>query len=266
MSDAPLHLDPEELDLYLDGRLPDHRTSHLETCDLCRLAAEETREVVDALAHLPPVAPGPLFADRIVANLKPSPAAAHLQPEDLDLWVEGALPAPREAHLRSCPECQALANAERLLVLKLERLPLFDPAPGFAARVLEQVDLPVTSAAGAWRLWRSRFERNPVAVGVAASVAVLLGGSIAASAAWAAGNQDLITGLGSWMVLHGELWFWQGVGSLQAQPWYEPVRSALTPGRAALLLSAVTAMYAAGVLTLRRLMALPDSRVARVTP
>ncbi len=95
-----------------------------------------------------------------------------------------------------------------------------------------------------------------MAVGIAASVAVLLGGSMAASAAWAAGNQDLITGVGNWVVLHGEVWFWQGVGSLQAQPWYEPVRSALTPGRAAVLLTAVTAMYAAGVLTLRRLLAL----------
>jgi hypothetical protein len=266
MPDTPLHLDPEELDLYLDGRLPTHRTSHLETCDRCRLAAEETRELVDALAQLPPVAPGALFADRIVASLKPSPAAAHLLPEDLDLWVEGALPAPREAHLRSCPECQQLANAERLLVLQLERLPLFDPAPGLAVRVLDRVDLPVTSVAGAWRLWRSRFERNPVAVGIAASVAVLLGGSMAASAAWAAGNQDLITGLGGWVVLRGELWFWQGVGSLQAQPWFEPVRSALTPGRAAVVLAAVTAMYTAGVLTLRRLLALPDRQVARAAP
>ncbi len=263
MSDASLHLDPEELDLYLDHRLPDHRTSHLETCDLCRLAAEETRELVEHLARLPQATPGKLFADRIVAGLNTSPAAAHLKPEDLDLWVEGALPAPREAHLRSCPECQTLANTERLLVLQLERLPLFDPAPGFSLRVLDHVDVPVTSVAGAWRLWRSRFERNPVAVGIAASVAVLLGGSMAASAAWAAGNQDLITGLGNWVVLHGEVWFWQGVGGLQAQSWYEPVRSALTPGRAALLLAAMTAMYAAGVLTLRRLLALPDSQVAR---
>jgi len=266
MPDAPLHLDPEELDLYLDGRLPDHRTSHLETCDLCRQAAEETREVVEQLTQLPQVGPGQLFADRVVAGLNRSPAAIHLGPEDLDLWVEGALPAPREAHLRGCPECQALADAERLLVLRLERLPLFDPAPGFSARVLDRVDVPVTSVLGAWRLWRSRFERNPVAVGIAASVAVMLGGSIAASAAWAAGNQDLITGLGGWLMLQGEQWFWQGVGSLQAQPWYASVRGALTPSRAVALLAAVTTLYAAGVLTLRRLLALPERQVARATP
>lgn len=266
MTDAPHHLGPEELDLWLDGRLPDRRTSHLETCDTCRLAAEETRELVTLLGRLPKAAPGVLFADRIIAGLDRSPAAAHLSPEDLDQWVSGLLPAPREAHLRSCPECQELANAERLLVLQLERLPLFDPAPDFALRVLDRVDVPVTSVLGAWRLWRSRFERNPVAVGIAASVAVMLGGSMAASAAWAAGNQDMITGLGSWFVLHGEQWFWQGVGSLQAQSWYEPVRGALTPGRAAAALAVVTGFYAAGIMTLRRLLALPDSQVARALP
>jgi len=263
MSDAPLHLTAEELDLWLDSSLPDHRTSHLETCEACRVAAEETRELVSYLARLPKAAPGPLFADRVMSRLERAPVSVHLGAEDLDLWVTGMLPAPREAHLRSCPECQALANAERLLVLQLERLPLFDPAPGFAHRVLDRVDVPVTSVRGAWQLWRSRFERNPVAVGIAASVAVMLGGSMAASAAWAAGNQDLITGLGTWLVAHGEQWFWQGVGSLQAQSWYGPVRGALTPGRAVVALAAVTTFYAAGILTLRRLLALPESQVAR---
>jgi hypothetical protein len=263
MPDRPLHLDPEELDLWLDGRLPDHRTSHLETCDPCRLAAEETRELVDHLARLPHPAPGPLFADRVVAGLQRAPAAAHLQVEELDLWVEGTLPAARAVHLRGCAECQAVANAERLLVLRLEQLPLFDPTPGFTDRVLDRVDLPVTSALGAWLEWRRRLDRNPAAAGIAASVAVLLGGSMAASAAWAAGNQDVITGLGGWLMLQGEQWFWAGVAGLQAQPWYGSIRGMLTPGRAVVAFAALSAVYAAGIMTLRRLIALPGSQVAR---
>ena len=35
---------------------------------------------------------------------------------------------------------------------------------------------------------------------------------VAASAAWAAGNQELITGAGRWLMAHGQQWFWEGLG------------------------------------------------------
>jgi hypothetical protein len=270
MIDDPFHLGPDELDLWLDGRLPSSRTSHLETCEQCRSAAEETREIVQQLAQLPKPAPGLAFADRVMARVNPAAAAIHLSGDDLDAWVTGTLPAQRETHLRACAGCQALADRERLLVMRLEALPLFDPRPGFADRVMGRVDVPVTSIADAWRLWRGRVFANPVGVGIAACVAVILGGSVAASASWAAANQDLITGAGTWLVTQGQGWFWQGVGVatdlLDHQAWYASARASLTPGRIALLATATAGLYAAGLVALRRLLSLPRSQVARVLP
>jgi hypothetical protein len=270
MIDDPFHLGPEELDLWLDGRLPASRTSHLETCEQCRTAAEETREIVQQLARLPKAAPGLAFADRIMARVNTGAAAVHLTGDDLDAWVTGTLPPQRETHLRACAACQTLADQERVLVMRLEALPLFDPRPGFADRVMDRVDVPVTSIADAWRLWRGRVFANPMGAGIAASVAVLLGGSVAASAAWAAANQDTITGAGAWLMTHGQDWFWQGVGMatavLDQQSWYPPVRAALTPGRIALLGATTAGLYAAGLVALRRLLSLPRSQVARALP
>jgi len=269
MAGDNLHLDPDELDLWLDGRLPEPRTSHLETCEACRTAAEEIREVVLQLSQLPKAAPGASFADRVMASVRTS-GEEHLSADDLDAWVTGALPPRREAHLRACPQCQAVADAERVLVMRLEALPLFDPRQDFADRVMDRVDVPVTSLAGAWRHWSTRVARDPITVGVAAGVAALLGGSLAASAAWAAGNQDLITGTGSWLLSHGQQLFWQGVGAgtalLEQQPWYGAARAALTPGRVAALAGGVAALYAGGVLLLRRLLALPSPEAARALP
>jgi hypothetical protein len=266
MTDATFHLGAEELDLWLEGRLPSDRTSHLETCDLCRTAAEETREVVEQLRHLPRVGPAVSFADRVMARVDVA-GAAHLSLEELDLWVTAELPPGREAHLRDCEGCQKLADQERLLVMRLQALPLFDPGAGFSDRVMDRVNVPVTSLAGAWRLWRIRFSRDPAHVGIAASVAVLLGGSVAASAAWAAGHQDLITGAGTWLLGHGEQWFWQGVntatGFLERQAWYAPARAALTPAWLVGLGAMAVGLYTGGVLLLRRLIALPGASPAR---
>lgn len=271
MDDAMLHLTPDELDLWLDGSLPETRTSHLETCEHCRTAAEETRDVVLALSALPRRVPSRDFADRVLARVQSVAAASHLTADDLDLWAEGALPARREAHLRSCPACQTLADQERVLVMRLNALPLYEPRPGFADRVLDRVDLPVTSLAGPWQVWHARFLRNPLSIGMAAGVSVLLGGSLAASAAWAASNQDTITGVGPWLLQQGQLLFWQAVAQgsvlLEQQSWYTTLRAATTPPRVLAAVAIVVGLYAGGVLLLRRLLALPEApQVARATP
>ena len=270
MMDSPLHLANEELDLWLDGRLPTARVSHIETCEECRTATEEILEVTQQLARLPRVSPPSLFADRVMARVARGPLAAHFTAEDLDLWVAGSLPTVRETHLRGCTECQALADVERVLVRRLQALPLLSPAPDLADRVMAQVDLPVTSLASAWRLWRTRLAATPEGVGIAAGVAVLLGGSVAASAAWAAGHQELIVGAVQGLRAQGEQWFWQGItlanGFLQSQAWYASLRAALTPARLIAVSGVGIALYTAGVVTLRRLIALPGSQAARALP
>lgn len=262
---VPLHLDPEELDLLLEGSLPADRMSHLETCEDCRTAVEETREVVFQLASLPRVAPAERFTDRVMAQVG-IVAEGHLTGQDLDQWVEGLLPAPRELHLRTCPDCQTLADQERMLVMRLQALPLFNPAAGFNDRVMARVELPMTSLSGAWHAWKHRAFMSPQRVAVAAGLAILLGGSMAGSAAWASTHQEQITGASSWLLTEGKFWLLQGAASLEAQPWYQAIRGALTPARVVAVATFGVALYAAGVLALRRLLALPSAQVARALP
>lgn len=265
MSHGPLHLDPEELDLLLEGVLPANRMSHLETCEDCRTAAEETREVVFQLASLARVAPGESFADRVMARVDTA-AEEHLTGQDLDQWVEGLLPAPRELHLRACPDCQALADQERMLVMRLQALPLFNPSAGFNERVMARVELPVTTLAGAWHAWKHRAFMSPQRIAIAAGAALLVGGSLAGSAAWASANQEQITGAGTWLLSEGKFWLFQAAATIEAQPWYQAIHGALTPARIAAVATVGVALYAAGVLALRRLLALPSAQVARALP
>jgi hypothetical protein len=265
MSHAPLHLDPEELDLLLEGSLPTVRMSHLETCEECRTAAEETREVVFQLASLAREAPGGSFADRVMARVGIT-ADAHLTGLDLDQWVEGLLPAPRELHLRSCRECQELADQERMLVMRLQALPLLNPAAGFNDRIMARIELPVTTLAGAWHAWKHRAFMSPQRVALASGLAILLGGSMAGSAAWASTHQESITGASSWFLAEGKFWLFQGLAAVEAQAWYQSIRGALTPARIVAVATAGVALYAAGVLALRRLLALPSAQVARALP
>jgi hypothetical protein len=265
-----MHLTPDELDLLLDGRLPSDRTSHLETCDECRTAVEETREVVLRLSSLPRVGPRAGFAEQVLVRFAAlTPEGEHLTPEELDDWTAGALIAPRQQHLHACAACRELADRERLLVMALERLPLFNPPPRFAQRIMAEVELPVTSLVGAYRQWHRRIFAQPVSTGVAAGIATILGGSLAASVAWAAGNQDVITGASHLAWTEGQQTFWMATSLvsqfLAQQPWYDSIRSALTPTRLALLGSGVIALYAAGLVALRRLIALPTGQVARAT-
>jgi len=268
MKDERMHLTPEDLDLWLEGRLPPDRTSHLETCDDCRTAAEETREVVLRLAQLPKVSPRPGFGDQVLARLaRERLAGPHLTEAELDDWLDQSLAAERQAHLRACPECRALADQERLLVLRLENLPRFTPSPGFGARVLAQVELPVSSFATAWRAWQWHTATHPTAVALASGIAVVLGGALAASVAWASGNQDVITGLIQGLWSQGQQSFRLAAEAagrfLAGQPWYGELRTSLTAGRLAVVGILAAGLYGAGIALLRKLLALPAEQVAR---
>jgi len=270
MKDELFHLGADEIDLWIEGRLPRDKTSHLETCPRCSREAQQSRDLIQKLAVLPTLSPTTSMADRIMQGVMVGRAEAHLSADELDLWTIGALAGTRERHLHSCPRCREVADAERVLVRQLEALPLLSPAESFTERVLDGVHLPVSSLAGAWRLWRRKVGLNPIRVGIAASVAVILGGSVAASAAWAAGNQDIILGVGNWIRANGEFWALQGLGMAQTfldqQGWYGAIRSALTPGRLAAIGALTFGLYAGGMLALRRLLALPEAEVARTAP
>jgi hypothetical protein len=54
-------------------------------------------------------------------------------------------------------------------------------------------------------------------------------------------------------------------GFLERQAWYDSARAALTPARLIGIGAMAVGLYTGGVLLLRRLLALPDSPVARAT-
>lgn len=67
------HLLPDEIDQLLDGEVGfgvAPLQAHLRECEQCRAAFEEEREVVEALEHLPRLAPDPAFASRVMAQVQ----------------------------------------------------------------------------------------------------------------------------------------------------------------------------------------------------
>jgi hypothetical protein len=68
----------------------------------------------------------------------------HLLPEEIDLLIDGEAGfgvAPLKAHARQCAECQAELETARLVAGELDLLPHFSPAPLFADRVMQQVQV-----------------------------------------------------------------------------------------------------------------------------
>ena len=82
MTDSTLHLRPDELDLLLEGRLPYDRTSHIETCEECRTALDELRDVSrrssDALPALEPPAG---FSELVMASVRVAPLPVGRAPQ-----------------------------------------------------------------------------------------------------------------------------------------------------------------------------------------
>ena len=67
------HLLPDEIDLLLDneeGFGVQPLRAHVRGCVECRAELEDARAIVAELEHLPHLAPSPLFADRVMANVQ----------------------------------------------------------------------------------------------------------------------------------------------------------------------------------------------------
>jgi hypothetical protein len=259
------HLRPEELDLLLEGRLDYDRASHVETCDTCRTAAEDLRDLIAQLESLPALIPSPAFADQVMTSVQVSPAlaAAHLTSDDVDEWLAGTLAAPARAHLLGCPECRKLADAERVLVHRLEQLPLFQPTPQFSERVMDRVAIPLHG-------WRARVFATPRSRALAAGLAAAVFGSMGASVAWSLAHQETLAAIGTWATTVAGQWTMaalKGIGTqLLSQPWVLDLRSAASPGRIAGLMALSGALYAGGIIAMRRLLAIPAQPAARGLP
>jgi hypothetical protein len=73
------------------------------------------------------------------------PLHQHLNPDEIELWALGLLPAARALHLAQCAACLTAAERERKLFRELAQLERFAPSADFVERVLARVRIPAPS-------------------------------------------------------------------------------------------------------------------------
>jgi hypothetical protein len=198
------------------------------------------------------------------------PSGPHLSPDEIEAWLVGNLSQEWQQHLDHCQACLEWARAEREIADQISALPLMSPTPGFADRVMAAVVIPDPFAIRSLQASRRRLFATPRSLAVAASLALLLLGSMAGSIAWTLANQDTMATLGSWLVIEaGEtawLSFRGAASSVMHHPWYSAIRSlAENPTRLALASALATFAYLGGVFALRRLLAAPTQQVAHAS-
>ena len=191
----------------------------------------------------------------------------HLTPDDLDPWLEGSLPSSQLVHLEDCPDCFALAHAERRVVAWLGRLPLLAPSAGLSDRVMRAVMVPAPVARAPWRVLAQPSLLGPQWRAMAAGVVLAVSGA-GLSVAWSLSHPDQLASLMSWMGNEAYQMGWTGlqalVANLAEQPWTGAARTLLaSPARAALSLGTGILLYASGILAMRRLMTAPTNGVSR---
>ena len=135
---------------FLDGELPSRDAAfveeHLAACARCSAEVDGWRVLFEDLGQLRDVGPGEGFSERVLSGLTLGGLGAHVEAERLTAFLDGALAEPParevEAHLRACAACTEEADAWIGVLQRLDRLERFAPAEGFAARVMDEVQLP----------------------------------------------------------------------------------------------------------------------------
>ena len=195
------------------------------------------------------------------------PPGTHLSPDEIDSWLSGNLAQEWQQHLDECQTCLERVRVEREIVDQIGTLPLMSPADGFADRVMASVSVPDPFSIRSLQATQRRLFATRRSLAVAASLTLLVLGSMGGSIAWSLANQETIASIGNWLLTAGGQVAWlslRGVASnLIEQPWYSSLRSLLeSPGRLAIGSALATTVYLIGVLALRRLLALPTQQVA----
>jgi hypothetical protein len=195
------------------------------------------------------------------------PSGSHLSADEIDAWLAGALAPALQRHVDQCQVCLEQLRAERDIADQIAALPLLSPTPGFSDRVMASVFVPDPFAIRSLQATRRRLFATPRSVALAASLTLLLLGSMAGSIVWSLTHQQTLVSLGSWLMTEAGQAAWFGVRSLASnfieQPWYNSIRVLVeNPGRLALVSAMASLAYLGGVVALRRLLALPTQQVA----
>ena len=195
------------------------------------------------------------------------PVETHLSPDDIDVLLSGGADAGAYPHLDGCRPCQALLAAERHLVARLESLTLEGPSPEFADIVMSRVAIPDPFAIRSLGTARRRLFATRRSMAAAAMVALVVAVSMAASVIWTLGNRETLAAAGSRIGAESLGLMWLGLRGVVAnfieQPWYGDARELFgDPARVAAISGGIMLAYVAGLLALRKLMALPAQGVA----
>jgi hypothetical protein len=198
------------------------------------------------------------------------PPGTHLSPDEIDSWLSGNLAREWQQHLDQCQTCLERVRIEREIVDQIATLPLMSPADGFSDRVMASVSVPDPFSIRSLQATQRRLFATRRSLAIAASVTLLILGSMAGSIAWSLANQETLASIGNWLLTAGGQVAWlslRGVASnVIEQPWYTGIRSLLeNPGRLAVASALATTVYLVGVLALRRLLALPTQQVAHAS-
>lgn len=185
----------------------------------------------------------------------------HLSPDELDALLVGVMSATVRTHLGECSLCRAVAATDRAVVIGLERLPRYSARTGFSDRVMLKVAIPQPAVRSILGL-KVRVPTGRSAA-LAASIGVVLIAGLAASIGWTLGHRDVLAGWGHQVVALLDSWLWLGLRTIAAnvaeQPWYAAARSVVaSPVRVAAMSVALLAFWSAGLLALKRLVALPS--------
>jgi anti-sigma factor RsiW len=161
------HLTAERIQAFLDNSLSrderDEVHAHSVFCGSCQAEIEAWRLLYSELDGLPELRPGPNFRDHVLASLDTSAsvtardravgwlrrragqAAKHVDPERLQDYVDGLLPAGQMAristHLDGCGACSREEEQWRSLILGIRKLPVMAPSSGFNGRVMARIHL-----------------------------------------------------------------------------------------------------------------------------
>lgn len=225
------HLTAERIQAFLDDALSREERAeiqdHATFCGHCQADMETWQLLYSELGELPQLSPSPNFRDRVLAGLDMAVpatsaekrrfawlprwavrAAEHLDPERLQDYVEGLLPAPQmasvSAHLDACGVCRSDEAEWRDLIQGIESLPLMAPSRAFAGQVMSRVRIgrlvrPVaarTTAGGRALAWAHRLiPRTQRAWAVISGIA-LTPTTIVALLAYAVFSNPLVTPAG----------------------------------------------------------------------
>jgi len=142
------------------------------------------------------------------------PSESHLSPDEIDAWLAGA-PAPAlQQHVDQCQVCLEQLRVERDIADQIAALQLLSPTPGFSDRVMASVIVPDPFAIRSLQATRHRLFATPKSVALAASLTLLLLGSMAGSVVWSLSHQQTLASLGSWLMTQAGQAAWFGVRSL----------------------------------------------------